>query len=62
VQVIDLTGVEGLCFEQQADFVLQNREVSGSLCLLSRAVNYGRFTFRFSLFFSGNLAFCKPQV
>jgi sec-independent protein translocase protein TatC len=39
-KLADLTGIEGLCFKQ-VTFVLQNRD---------------RFTFRFSLFFLGNLA------
>ena len=60
-KLADLTGVEGLCFKQ-ADFVLQNREVSGQFMFaLTQSIMVG-LLFAFPYFFWEIWRFVKPGL
>lgn len=60
-KLADLTGVEGLCFKQ-ADFILQNREVSGQFMFaLTQSIMVG-LLFAFPYFFWEIWRFVKPGL
>ena len=60
-KLADATGVEGLCFKQ-ADFVLQNREVSGQFMFaLTQSIMVG-LLFAFPYFFWEIWRFVKPGL
>ena len=60
-KLADATGVEGLCFKQ-ADFILQNREVSGQFMFaLTQSIMVG-LLFAFPYFFWEIWRFVKPGL
>jgi len=60
-RLADATGVEGLCFKQ-ADFILQNREVSGQFMFaLTQSIMVG-LLFAFPYFFWEIWRFVKPGL